>query len=158
MPSGTYDRPSSDDRFWSYVNKTATCWEWTGGLNGKGYGGFWLNGKTILAHRHSYELSKANEPSLFLLHSCDNPKCVNPEHLREGTHQENMDDKVQRNRAYRPIGILNTQSKISDAVAQQIRDEYKPRKVTQKMLSEKYGICQQTISKIILNKTWSKDL
>lgn len=154
MPSGKYERITTDERFWKFVNKTENCWLWTGGINSKGYGNFWMNGKTLLSHRYAFENINGIKPSSSLLHSCDNPKCVNPEHLREGTHQDNMDDKVHRNRCYRPKGILNIQAKITPEIANTIREEYKTNKITQKSLSDKYNICQTTVSQIILNKTW----
>ena len=76
------------------------CWEWTGGKTRAGYGVFWYmkqKGNSILAHRLSYTVFKGDIPKgMQVLHSCDNPSCVNPKHLRVGTHSDNMEDKVAR--------------------------------------------------------------
>lgn len=75
------------------------CWEWTDTFAKDGYGRFYINGKTIGAHRASYLIYKGDiVNNLFVLHSCDNPKCVNPEHLWLGTQKMNMDDAKQKGR------------------------------------------------------------
>lgn len=74
------------------------CWEWRGSLS-KGYGQIKVNGRPLRAHRMAYEVAKGDIPEgMHILHSCDNPKCCNPAHLRPGTHQENMDDMQARGR------------------------------------------------------------
>lgn len=75
------------------------CWLWLKGLSSDGYGKVKRNSKTVRAHRLSYELANGAIPSTSLvLHSCDQPSCVNPEHLRIGTAQDNADDRRRRNR------------------------------------------------------------
>ncbi len=87
-------------RFWSKVEMIPfhSCWEWTGDMNkahGKNYGRFNMK----KAHRISYELTYGKIPDgLFVLHKCDNPPCVRPEHLFLGTHLDNMRDKVLKGR------------------------------------------------------------
>ena len=91
-----------EKRFMAAVTKTDTCWLWTGATNGR-YGHIQVNGKTAVAPRVAYTLFRGPIPQgLFVLHSCDNPLCVNPEHLRTGTHRENMRDMVERGRARNP--------------------------------------------------------
>lgn len=85
--------------FWKQVQKAAgdECWLWTGALKSTGYGHFGWAGRTRLAHRFSLELATGTPaPGMDALHSCHNPKCVNPQHLRWGTHQENMQDRNAR--------------------------------------------------------------
>ena len=78
------------DRFWSKVNKTETCWDWTA-CTSNGYGVFRINEATVLAHRLSYELSVGPIPEgLTLDHLCRNRKCVNPAHLEPVTRGENV--------------------------------------------------------------------
>lgn len=85
-------------RFWSKVAKGEGCWIWTGGTSGNGYGAFMLNGKHITAHRFSWILHRG-EPRLHILHKCDNPICVNPDHLFEGTNLDNIKDRVSKGRS-----------------------------------------------------------
>ena len=92
----------SDDgihRFWRRVNKTDTCWWWTGTVATHGYGTMSINSEPRLMHRFSYELHKGPVPEgLFVCHRCDNKRCVNPDHLFTGTHQDNMRDMVEKGR------------------------------------------------------------
>lgn len=96
-------------RFWSYVNRTAGCWEWTGscsreGRNGSrrgaGYGNFMVTWKSIVsAHRYSWELANGPvPPGMFVCHRCDNPACVRPEHLFLGTAKDNTQDMLTKGR------------------------------------------------------------
>ena len=91
-------RPEKTDaefevHFWSCVEKTENCWEWTAGLDGRGYGAIWRRGRKRRAHRIAYELVNGPiEDSLLACHHCDNKKCVNPAHIFVGTHVDNMQD------------------------------------------------------------------
>lgn len=90
--------------FWSQVAVTANpekCWEWQGcrDVSGYGYGVVRYNGTSYYAHRLAWILTSGFDSQLFILHSCDNPPCVNPNHLREGTHTDNMRDMIARGRA-----------------------------------------------------------
>lgn len=80
-----------DNRFWSKVHKTDSCWNWTAGIASKRYGQFCINGKMMAAHRLSYEekYGKILE-GLVIDHLCKNPKCVNPNHLEAVTQKENI--------------------------------------------------------------------
>jgi hypothetical protein len=83
-----------DVRFFMKVDKTDGCWEWTAGKDGRGYGGFYLDGKIELAHRVSYRLAYGSIPDgKHLDHICWNPGCVRPDHLRPVTPKQNHENR-----------------------------------------------------------------
>lgn len=87
-------------RFWDKVDKSGECWSWTAACRRTGYGAFKYLGKVYDAHRFSWMLSHKKMPDLWILHKCDNKKCVNPDHLFEGTRQDNIADALVK-------GLLN---------------------------------------------------
>jgi len=86
-------------RFFKKVRKTDSCWIWTGALSDCDYGLFGIKGQMLYSHRLMWEHHHGPIPEgLFVCHDCDNPSCVNPEHLKLGTHQDNMDDMKRKGR------------------------------------------------------------
>lgn len=100
MPKGVYVRkciPTST-LFWRRVHKTDKCWLWQGPLNRKGYGEAFYQGSNRLAHRVAWALTHGDMPTLCVLHKCDNPICVRPDHLFLGTRADNNRDMATKNR------------------------------------------------------------
>lgn len=88
-----------EQRFWPKVEKSDGCWLWTSSTSGRGYGAFWANGGRIRAHRFSWELHNGSIPAgLWVLHHCDTPACVRPEHLFLGDRRANMLDAAKKGR------------------------------------------------------------
>lgn len=86
--------------FWSRVERTSSCWNWAGSLSACGYGQFRFGDKQRRVHRLAWTLKRGPIPvGLWVLHHCDNRRCVNPAHLYLGTAQDNADDRVRRGRA-----------------------------------------------------------
>lgn len=109
--------PKDAQRFGGKVEMIpfSSCHYWTGDLNRGGYGIFWLNGRKALAHRVAYRIAKGKIPEdrPHVLHSCDNPMCVNPDHLRPGTPADNAADMLRRDR--QASGERHPCAKLTDA-------------------------------------------
>ena len=137
------------------VNSDTGCWEWTGCSNNKGYGYFYILSKNIYAHRFSYEYFIGPIPEdLCVLHKCDNPSCVRPDHLFLGTNQDNVNDKVSKNRHHR--GEQSGTNKLSEDEVIQIKKELQNYYIGQvNDLSHFYKVSKATISLIKTGSTWS---
>lgn len=103
-----------EERFWKYVLIGPKCWIWTGKPGSGGYGRInrgGCNGRNVRAHRASWEIHYGKIPDgMWVLHTCDNPLCVRPDHLFLGTHTDNMHDCIRKNRhraATRPESYKN---------------------------------------------------
>lgn len=128
------------------------CWLWMAGVNACGYGTFGAEaGRTSLAHRFAYRLHNGPIPDgMCVLHTCDMPSCVNPAHLRIGTHQDNMRDRDAKGRQNRPIGERNVSAKLTAGQVQDIRK----REMTNLEYAAKYGVTHGTINKIWRGAIW----
>ena len=88
-----------EERFWNKVDKSGDCWLWTGAKTGRGYGHILINGNSISAHRYSWEIHYGKIPeNMCILHRCDNPICIKPEHLFLGTQTDNIADMDRKGR------------------------------------------------------------
>jgi len=139
-------------RFLSYTEKKPDgCWWWKGGRDVKGYGIFWHSGKTAFAHRVTLLLHnkiKQFNSKLHVLHSCRNTGCVNPDHLREGTREENSADKVKDGTSLR--GERCHFSKLNWLKVAEIRKSEE----SVKKLASSYNVSESTIRAVINGKTW----
>lgn len=135
------------------------CIEW-GKSKCRGYGQLTIKGQHVKAHRLAY--AQAHGMSLQQLkgkhvrHGCDNPACVNPEHLELGTHAQNMRDMAERGRAKGLKGELNKAAKLTAAEVADIRSKYVPRDRTNgsRGLARLYGVEHRQILNIVHGKTW----
>lgn len=143
------DGSSFEQRFWSRVVKTDSCWMWTGCVSEDGYGQIKFRQKSMAAHRFVWYLEHGKMPEKFLLHSCDNRACVNLAHLREGTPQENSADMVRRNRQAK--GLQHGMAKLSDGDADLIR-ELLDGGASGVSLAEIFGVSASTICEIKRNR------
>ena len=145
------------DRFWERVKKTDGCWLWVGYLNIRGKGVVYLNGKSIYASRFSYLIHKGEFPKkLYVCHTCDNPKCVRPDHLFLGTQVDNMLDMKLKGRANKPKGTLNGRAKLDERSVRFIRRNYRKRhpRFGLKPLANRYGVCTLTIREVVDRHKW----
>lgn len=133
-------------------------------MNDSGYGVLWHGsykngGKQYRAHRVSYYLHYGRWPEPEALHTCDHPACVRPDHLVEGTQQDNLVDMHQNGRHRYGIvrGEENGMTKLNRSLVNQIRAEYATGKVSQQALADRHGVGQSTISSIVRGETWSGD-
>lgn len=111
------DVPDLGRRFWAKVDigHPDDCWEWAGSRTPQGYGRF-AAPKTVPAHRTSFLLSNGWLPPV-VMHTCDNPPCVNPHHLRAGTPKTNSEDAVAKGRVRKPRPVRWDDSRApADAV------------------------------------------
>jgi len=140
-----------------YTKAESGCWDWRAGTVKDGYGRFWFNGKHVGAHRFSYEIYTGAIPEgLHILHKCDNPKCVNPEHIVLGTHTDNMADRNAKNRQAKVVqkGADNGGAKLTEANVLEIRELYATGKYHQKHLADMFGVSRPQISHVVNNKNW----
>lgn len=145
-----------ESRFWQKVDKTDTCWLWMGSKNRKGYGQFnWRKlGRPMLAHRIAWIMSYGDDPqSKLILHKCDNPACVNPDHLQVGTAAQNSADMVSKGRSSK--GEHHFHAKLTAADVAEVRRIYALRNISQRDLAAMYGVSRPTISAIVVGRNWA---
>lgn len=146
-----------EERFWAKVDKEhgrkmphmdTPCWEWTGSSHCKGYGQF-RNGKMVKAHVFSYELHhgpiplNSNKRGLYVLHHCDNPRCVRPDHLFLGTAYDNLLDAAQKGRRC-----------LTPDNVREIRELWDSGEWTSVELGTTFGVSDVTIRKVVRREVW----
>lgn len=144
--------------FWARVQKSDTCWIWTGGANKQGYGyfGFRRDGLRFMfrVHRLSYEISFGAIPDgLCVCHRCDVRRCVNPVHLFLGTHAENMKDMRMKARASKRHGVLTASAKLNDDAVRRIREINGA--ISDSVLAKQYGVTRTAILSARRGLTWA---
>lgn len=131
------------------------CWEWQGSLS-HGYGQISYKKKTVRTHRLSYLLFKGEIPdNLIVCHSCDNKKCVKPDHLWLGTWKDNMQDKVRKGRQghHGIIGEKATNAKFTNKQVLEIKAKIK-KGIRQADIAREYNVSRRYIHNIKFGLTW----
>lgn len=127
------------------------CWLWTGACDRKGYGKVQVSGVAWYAHRASFALHRGPIPDgMHVLHKCDTPACINPNHLFIGSNAENHLDKIAKGR--HSFGSKNGQHKLTEAQVADILADQR----TQQEIANCYGVHRSTISLIKLRKKWKR--
>lgn len=127
------------------TNEKSGCLEWSGGLNGSGYGMFYFGQERVFAHRFSWLMWRGDIPvGRFVLHKCDNRKCVNPAHLFIGSQKDNVSDMDTKRRRNASCGAVKLTTESINAIRNSA--------LSQCQLARDYGVCQATIHKIKTGK------
>ena len=147
-----HDSQKTIDNFWKKVQVGGPdeCWPWIGAIDKWGYGKFAYQASDrkvqVLATRFSFTVAKGKIPAgKFILHKCDNPACVNPNHLFIGTHNENMEDMKRKGRA---------NSKLSADDVRRIL-AIKSTGLTYAAIARQFGVSESSIQGIFSGRTWS---
>lgn len=175
---------SPGERFWCRVSKTDTCWLWIGKTDANGYGKLRINNQIVGAHRYSYMIHKGDiAEGLFVCHQCDNPSCVNPDHLFLGTAQDNNADRTRKGRSAKGDksgsrlhpekvfrgpnhpwrkgnkhyhqGAKNGRAKLTEQDVRNIRQLWAGGGCTKVGLGEQFGVSDTVIHNIIRRKSWA---
>jgi hypothetical protein len=145
--------PPLEERFWKSVKKTDGCWFWIAAASQDGYGEISIKGKNVGAHRISWVLHYGEIPDgLWVLHKCDNPPCVRPDHLFLRTQKHNLADAASKARM--SSGSRHYKAKLTKEDVRLIRDWYATDTVSQSFIAEKFAVDQTIISDIVRRKSW----
>jgi hypothetical protein len=142
------------DLFWEKVDVKGKdeCWTWKAGRDPQGYGQVTINNKKFQAHRVAFLLRYGRLPIPNGLHSCDNPSCVNPNHIHAGTNQDNIKQKVERGRAHRLIGEKHPNHKLKLTQVIAIRKA----NGSQVTIAKRFGVSQVQVSRIKSGVSWKR--
>lgn len=159
------------ERFWEKVDVPPSddvCWNWLAGKNKQGYGEFTSslrNGKHTRAHQVSWIIHFGDIPEgMHVLHTCDNPSCVNPKHLFLGSHTDNMRDMIKKGRANRRFlygeehpqhGTNSKFHKLTEDDVRKIRELKKSGKYKLREIAEMFGVSHGVINNICQGRKWA---
>lgn len=139
------------DRFWNKVKKIDdlfSCWEWTGYRSKSGYGSFQIDKYPRRAHRVSFLLTYGPfDSQLYVLHRCDNPSCVRPDHLFLGTPKDNSRDMASKGRT-----VIGT-AKLNKEKASEIR-RLRKEGISLDDLAIQFSVCTRNVRYILEGKYW----
>jgi len=149
-----------EERFWAQVEKTSEHWWWKGTTDKHVYGyicsggSAWKGAKYKRCHRVAWELLIGPIPSgMNVLHSCDTPGCVNPDHLFLGSHLDNAKDRNAKGRnAY---GERSPNAKLTENDVREIRRRYTAGGISQMKLAAEFQVDQTIISDVVRRNSWN---
>lgn len=134
------------------INEDTGCWEWQKGLFSTGYGQMSVKGRNRGAHVVAYEIFNGEIPEgMLVCHKCDNPICINPEHLFLGTNKDNMEDMVNKGRS---AVANNGHVKMTEDQVRELLKMYKTGRYSRKELADYFLISINTVSSIINGVSW----
>lgn len=152
MPRGK-PLPIAPEKFWPRLNKTDTCWLWTGPLRKDGYGEVKIGGQQRpTAHRVAWTLTHGFPGKLCVLHRCDVRHCARPDHLFLGTYADNSADMVAKGRQSRGEG--QHLSMLTEAKVREMRRLYATGKYGYRPLGPMFGVHWQTVRFVVRRMTW----
>jgi len=143
-----------ENRFWKWVmpEPNSGCWLWLGSCGAQHYGQFQFHGQVYVTHRISWMLHNGPIPDgLFILHKCDNPPCVNPQHLFLGTKKDNKLDCIAKDRHVR--GERNPWAKLTESKVREIRELWQQGS-TQTQIAKDFSMDLKHIWSIVHHKSW----
>ena len=147
---------AKDELFWKKVKKTNSCWEWTGAKQQFGnlfYGWLTRKNKQYLAHRWSWIIENGPiEKGLCVPHKCDNPICINPNHLFLGTQKDNVIDMLSKGRGCN--GSNHKNSKLTEDDVRDLREMCENKKVSINQAARDFGINYKTAWNIVQRLKW----
>lgn len=142
------------------TNPKSGCWEWQG-IKHNGYGrtitGSRTDGTrhTVSAHRLAYETWNGSIPDGYeVCHRCDNPSCINPDHLFIGTRQDNINDRERKGRNVVKVGEEQPRAKLTKKTVKEARWERAYKGTSFQKLADKYGVSKSTMQNAINGRTW----
>jgi len=139
--------------FYTLFEKQGDCWIWKDYINPYGYGTYTINGFTHMAHRYAWEQKHGKKiGDSIAMHTCDTPACCNPDHIVIGSHADNVKDKMKKKR--QAIGENIKASVLTTQQVFEMREKYKPKIYTYKMLAAEYGVSKDTAQKAVRGINW----
>jgi HNH endonuclease len=153
----SYNQGMTKEHFYGLCDKRDGCWEWKNGLN-HGYGRAYHDKRRWGAHQLSYFFTHGSIPDgLFICHKCDNPKCVNPDHLYAGTGRDNMRDRTERGRFSPARGERSGMARLTEEQVKWIRKVHLPndKKFGARPIARRLGVGRTTVRWVVKGETWT---
>ena len=143
----------------STIDPDTGCWNWTSSTRNN-YGRLIVGSRTdgtrksVSAHRLSYETFVGTIPDgMVVCHKCDNPKCINPDHLFVGTRQDNVDDREAKNRNNHFVGESSGRAKLSETDVVSMR-RLREKGETFQSIADRFGVAKKTTIQAVKGETW----